>query len=316
MKLIDLHSDTVYQLYKTRDLNFRDNPKRDIDLERLKKADSLVQCISLFTSGDALTSNSWAGWMEYASFYREVMSRYPGDVRMIYSADDIDKCLEDGRQGIMMTVEDAFMCLGDVDRIRVMYDLGARMCSITWNEETCFAYPNSRDPKLDMLGLKPLGREAVLLMNELGMVFDVSHLNTGGTLEALKLSKQPVIASHSNARSVTGHPRNLTDEEIRGIAESGGVIGINLYPGFLSEDDIADIEKTERHIAHIRNVGGDGVLAIGTDFDGFSTPHQTLRKIDDMPLLAEALERMGYTEKFIEGMFFRNAMRVFREVLK
>ncbi|MBQ2770374.1 MAG: dipeptidase [Clostridia bacterium] len=314
MKLFDLHSDTVFQMYKTKDRNFHDNPSLDIDLKKLRQGDSLVQCISLFT--DELDPNTFDEWLNYAGFYQDVMAQYPDDLRMILTYQDMEDCLKDGKQGIMMTEEDCYICLGDLDRLNIMYDLGVRMCSICWNEETCFAYPNSRDNRLHNLGLKPLGREAIRRMEELGMVFDVSHLSRGGTLEALQISKNPIIASHSNARAVTDHPRNLSDEEIRGIADSGGVIGINLYPGFIDVEKKADLEKTLRHIEYLRQVGGDGVLAVGTDFDGFTTPHQDLKSPADMPLLYEALEKAGYSLDFIEGMFYKNAMRVFREVLK
>lgn len=314
MKLIDLHCDTIFQLHKTRDYHLDCNEKRNIDLDRLKKADSLVQCFALFN--DELDPDTFNSWLEFAAFHRDVIAQYPERVNMILTYDDIVKTLKENKQGSMMTVEDARICLGDLDRLNLMHDLGVRMVSLCWNGETCFAYPNSRDDRLHALPLKPLGREAVKRINDLHMVLDVSHLNRGGTLEALKLSKAPVIASHSNARAITNHPRNLSDEEIRGIADSGGVIGINLYPGFLCDDGIADFEKTEKHIAYIRKVGGDGVLAIGTDFDGFSHPHQNLRQISDMPLLIEALEQMGYKEDFIEGMFYKNAMRVFKEVLQ
>ena len=314
MKLIDLHSDTIYQLWKTRDHSLLHNPERHIDLECLKKADSLVQCFALFN--DDLYPDTFVSWLEFVDFYKSVLADYPDKANLILNYADIERTRNEGKVGIMMTVEDARICLGDLDRLNIMYERGVRMASLCWNGETCFCYPNSADPKLHMLGLKPLGREAVERINDLGMVFDVSHLNRGGTLEALSISKKPVIASHSNARAVTEQQRNLTDEEIRGIAASGGVIGVNFCPEFLSSDGEADFEKTEKHIAYLAKVGGDGVVAIGTDFDGFHHPHQGVHEVSEMPLLAEALRKMGYKESFIEGLYYKNALRVFKEVLK
>lgn len=314
MKIIDLHSDTIFQLWKTRDHNLLDNPARHIDLKRLKKADSLVQCFALFN--DELYPDTFVSWLEFVDFYKTLLAENADMANLILNYDDIERTRSEGMVGVMMTVEDARLCLNDLDRLNIMHDLGVRMVSLCWNGETCFCYPNSSDPVQHGWGLKPLGREAVERINDLHMVFDVSHLNRGGTLEALSISKQPVIASHSNARAVTEQQRNLTDEEIRGIANSGGVIGINFCPEFLSSDGEADFEKTEKHIAYLAKVGGDGVVALGTDFDGFHHPHQGVHEVSEMPLLAEALRRMGHKESFIEGLYYKNALRVFKEVLK
>ena len=314
MKLIDLHADTVSGLFVTRCTNLDCAPEMRVDLERLKKADSLVQCFSLFN--EDLDPDTFEGWKAFYAFYREILAKHEDKLAVILHYDDIARARGEGKVGVMITVEDARPCFGDVGRLDEMVAFGARILSLTWNYETCFAYPNSADKDEHLRGLKPLGRDAVERLNDLPCLLDVSHLSLGGTLEALRLARKPVVASHSNAYVVTPHQRNLTDEEIRGIADTGGVIGINLLPEFLSADGEADFEKTARHIAHIRKVGGGDVLAVGTDFDGFEHPHQDIKDVSDMPKWADWLLENGFSLDFVEGMFFKNALRVFREVLR
>ena len=161
---------------------------------------------------------------------------------------------------------------------------------------------------------KPLGIEAVQEMNRLGILVDVSHLSDAGFWDVQKYSKKPFVASHSNARSVTGHPRNLTDEMIRAVAESGGIIGLNFAPDFLGEGGASRVSDMARHVLHIREKGGSGVLALGSDFDGIGGTLE-IGGPDQFVLLWEALRKAGMSETELEGMWYGNGARVLREVL-
>ena len=163
-------------------------------------------------------------------------------------------------------------------------------------------------------GLKSFGKRMVEEMNELGMIVDVSHLSDGGFWDVAKISKKPFVASHSNARAVTNHPRNLTDSMIRTIAEKGGVIGINFCPSFLSDKKISTINGLLRHIYHIYQVGGEDVLALGSDLDGISGKIQ-LDGCDKISLLAESLKRYRMSDRVLEKMWYKNALRVFHDTL-
>lgn len=314
MKLIDMHCDTVYQLWKQGSMDFYDNRDLCIDIKRLREADSLVQCLALYN--DRIGPTEFDAWLAYAAFEKELIAAFPDDLAQVFGYDDIGRIRGAGKVGVLMTVEDARAVDGHIERIDQMAALGARILSLTWNYETCFAYPNSADPKMHAMGLKAFGREAIERLNELHVLLDVSHLSRGGTLEALSISKQPVLASHSNARALASHQRNLSDEEIRGIAETGGAIGVNFVPAFLNDDKRNTFDDIARHAKYLANVGGEGVVAFGSDFDGCSfSETDEVTHMGSMPRLYEELKKRGFTDPFLEGMFHKNLLRVFREVM-
>ena len=174
-------------------------------------------------------------------------------------------------------------------------------------------------------GLTETGIQFVEEMERLGILIDISHLNDAGIRDVFVHVKGPVIASHSNARKETGHLRNLTDEMIRSIAERGGVIGANFYPGFLVECVItaqtvkknltASVKDIVRHMKHLRQVGGIDCVALGTDFDGYDG-YVDIEHAGQMQLLADAMSREGFTSGEIEKIFSENTLRVFREAWK
>ena len=204
-----------------------------------------------------------------------------------------------------LTVEEGGILDGNLMRLDALYEKGIRILTLTWNYENCIGYPNII-PKYRQKGLKPFGLDVVSRMEELGMIIDVSHLSDGGFEDVFSHSKRTFIASHSNARQILNHPRNLTDEMIRKIAEKGGVIGLNFGGEFLQKTGRSTVEAMLPHIRHIQNVGGHEVLAIGTDFDGVEEDME-IRGCQDMPYLIQALERHGLSASEIGGICYENA---------
>lgn len=216
--------------------------------------------------------------------------------------------------GTLLTVEEGGMIDYKMDRLRHFFDKGVRLLTLTWNFDNCMGHPNSKDPQRMGLGLTPFGFEAVEEMSRLGMVVDVSHLSDGGFMDVARTVRGPFVASHSNARTLCGHPRNLTDEMLRILAEHGGVTGLNFCPDFLDEKVGCTVAAMVRHIRHIIDVAGEDVMAIGTDFDGIrgdlEIPHT-----GKLGLLYDALARGGMTARMLDKIFFGNAVRVLAEVL-
>lgn len=161
-------------------------------------------------------------------------------------------------------------------------------------------------------GLKPFGIEVVETMNALGMLIDVSHLSDGGFWDALKYSKAPVVASHSNCRTLCEHPRNLSDEMIKALADKGGIAGINLYPYFINKNGVARAEDIADHIVYMYQIGGEDVIAIGTDFDGFDEGEFEIAHMGEMRKLYDVVKRRGFTERQMEKFWNGNAMRVMK----
>lgn len=168
-------------------------------------------------------------------------------------------------------------------------------------------------------GLTERGREFVVRMEELGMIPDVSHLSDRGFYDVLAMAKKPFVASHSNARAVCPNVRNMTDDMIVNLAERGGVLGLNYCADFLEEmpagrKNPGTIAAVVRHARHIVNVGGIGVLGLGSDFDGIDT-HEELRGAESMGKLWDALKAAGFTERELDLVFCGNVLRVYRDTL-
>ncbi len=233
-----------------------------------------------------------------------------------------------GKTSALLSIEEGGCCIGSLDHLQTLYDAGARMMTLTWNHENELASPNhpckeryfSFDPKRDQEdhGLKARGVEFVEAMQDMGMLVDVSHLSDAGFYDVCRIVKGPFVASHSNARAACGCGRNLTDDMIRQLAEHGGVMGLNFCPEFLEpkdKDPRQTLEAIAAHARHIINVGGQECIGIGTDFDGigglldYGTP-------DRMVALAEGLAEKGFTQEEIEGIFYKNVLRVYDDVLR
>jgi membrane dipeptidase len=252
----------------------------------------------------------------YDNFTGE-LEKYPDHIALAHNAAGIDANRKAGKVSAILTVEEGGVLGNKIERLDEFYEMGVRLLTLTWNFENSLGFPRSLEPDAMSRGLKPFGLEVVRRMQELGMIVDVSHLSDGGFWDvalAAERGKKPFIASHSNARSIHGHPRNLTDEMLKAIADSGGIIGVNFYPLFLCGGEKAAVEQIISHINHIHKVAGIDAIAIGTDFDGFDDPHE-IPDSSKLGLLSDALSVAGYSEGEIEKICWKNAMRVIEDVL-
>jgi membrane dipeptidase len=328
MKYIDLHADTILPLLQQgEESSLFENDKTHIDIKRLQAGDALAQCFAVwlpdahFEQIDIETQFSPSSPEEDVEYINLAVDRLHREVEKnadtiawAESADDIRKNARAGKVSAILTMEDARAVNGSLENIKKFHQQGFQMIGILWNQENSFGYPNSADAALNAKGLKHFGIEGIQYMEELGIIVDVSHLNDGGITDVLKYSKNPVVATHSNARAIADHPRNLSDEFIKGIAESGGVVGVCISPRFLrgyGEED-STIEDMIRHLDHIYQVGGEDVLAIGTDFDGTSGNIE-VSSPKEMPRLFERLAAYGWPERRVEKLANSNALRIFEK---
>lgn len=325
MKYIDLHADTILPiLQQGEDSSLYENQHTHIDIKRLKEGNALAQCFAvwlpdpnfdLIDVDSRLTPTNRQEDLEYIDLavkrlHREI-SKYSEHIAWAKTAGEIKANEAAGKVSAILTLEDGRAADNSLENIDRFHKQGFRMIGILWNEENCYGFPNSTDPKINQKGLKKFGIEAIQYMDELGIITDVSHLNDGGISDVLKYSKKPVVATHSNARSIANHPRNLIDEHIKGIAESGGVIGLCISPRFLrGESNDSTIDDMIRHLDYILNVGGEDVLAIGTDFDGTSGNFE-IGSPAEMPKLFERLEAHGWPIDRIEKLAYANTLRLF-----
>ena len=326
---IDMHCDTLTQanFYMQHDL-YR-LPMQQLDVGKLKQGGAIAQffaiCLPKITTVKRmgrLYEGDWKHIRRLAGILRHTCNLHGDVIALCESARDLDKHASAGRISAVLTIEDGREVGGDMRRLSLYHRLGVRLLTLTWNYPNCFGYPNAPGGSLPTRtqmerGLTTFGKEAVEEMNRLGILIDVSHLSDGGFHDVAERSKKPFVASHSNCRALCDHPRNLTDEMIRMIAEKGGVIGLNQNPPFLYPGAIQSRkEDLIAHLKHLRDVGGIDCAALGSDFDGCSKKmHMCMEGPQDYPKLAELLLENGFTHEETEKIFHKNLERVMRDVL-
>jgi membrane dipeptidase len=317
MKIIDLHCDTLSRLVVApKGVTLIDNPF-DVDIPGLKRAGVVVQLFACYVDGKAYPSWDDA-YLAVEQMLDRLKSEQDSDLKQAFSYAEIVENIEGGRISAIATVEEGGILDGDISRISKLYDRGIRLITLTWNHENCIGYPNSPNGYEMSEGLKPFGFQVVEEMNKVGMLIDVSHLSEGGFWDCINHSRTPICASHSNARALCDHPRNLTDDMLMALAERGGVTGLNFVPDFLNPDTIAVCIDIALHAKHIIQVAGEDVVAFGADLDGFSNQKRAdwVSNVSEMELIWPYFKAVGITERQIDKICFENANRVIKEVLR
>lgn len=319
MSLIDLHCDTFWQIDENSTKQLYKNDLC-VDIKKLQQADSVAQFFACFIyitqEGDMRYAGSYEKALRMIKRAREEFSQNENDLVLATNYEQLKGNIEEGKISAFLTIEEGGILEGKLERLEELYGLGIRLMTLLWNYENCIGFPNSRDDRIMSSGLTAFGFEVIERMQSLGMLIDVSHLSDGGFYDVTRHAKRPFVASHSNARALCNHPRNLTDHMIKTLAEAGGVAGINFYPYFLQPTGVATAEDLVNHICHMMNVGGEEVVAIGTDFDGFDEGTLDMRHIGEIDRLLNAMKRRGITERQIDKIFCENALRVIREGIR
>ncbi len=329
MPWIDLHCDTIYELMRRNHGENLCENSLSVNVEGLRNAGSIAQFFAAFIyAGDFQVADGersgqtssvkidWDGAYAHAldmlRYAKKELAEHSEHLAFAGNLKDLHNNVNQKKISAFLTIEEGGILNGKMERLGALYQEGVRLMTLTWNYENCIGYPNSREEKRMMKGLKPFGFELIGEINRKGMLIDVSHLSDGGFWDVIKYSKMPVVASHSNARALCPHPRNLSDEMIRVLAGKGGVIGLNFYPYFLNGTDRAGVDDLVRHIKHMYRVGGEDVIALGTDFDGFDDAINELDGIGKLPILSDALSKQGFSERQLEKFCYGNAERMMR----
>ena len=324
---IDLHCDTaagaVYTTHKNggsaADYLYA-KPDAHLDIQRLRQAGGKAQFFACFTPpAEHFASLGFSTDREFTDAVlgavKDAAAKYPEDLRIVGTYDEYKQAVNDGVTSAFLTLEEGRPIDGKMENLDLYYDQGVRLITLTWNFKNCFGSPNSKDPVIMQEGLTPFGKDAVVYMQEKGMLVDVSHLSDGGFYDVAALSKRPFVASHSDARALCPHTRNLTDEMLKILADHGGITGLNFCPDFIDERGICTYDGVVRHARYIAETAGIDVLALGSDFDGIGGDVE----IDDvlkMPILLEKLHDGGFTYEEVEKIAWRNAERVLKDTLR
>lgn len=309
MNYIDFHCDTASRMfYKNREL-FRN--EYSVDIEKMEAGECLAQFFAMFINKKDLESPLRTASDMIDNFHKELYKNKD----YIKLASDYKTLMENRSSkkiSAFLTIEEGEALEGNISNLKFFHDKGVRLITLTWNYENSIGFPHSMKDKAS-LGLKDFGKDLVQAMNHYKMLIDVSHLNDGGFNDVLRISDYPVVASHSNSRTVKGNSRNLDDDMIRKLADRGGLMGLNFCSEFMGENKTTSIEDIKNHIRHIRNVGGIDVLALGSDFDGISNQVE-IQNVSEMDKLHQALKE-ELSEDDIEKIYYKNALRLIRDVL-
>ncbi len=324
MKVLDMHCDTISALLKKRRTgecaSLRDNDCH-VSISRMQEGDYLLQNFALFVNLKKCT-DPWQEVQELIKFYNQEILNNRDLIVPVQSFNDIMNNKENNSISAMLTVEEGGVCGGELERLDILYKQGVRMLTLTWNYENELGFPNQIACNLleTKKGLTEKGISFIQHMEELGMIVDVSHLSDAGFYDCLACSTKPFVASHSNAREICAHVRNLTDDMIRKLSDRGGVIGLNFHTDFLTKssanrDNSNVLQAIVNHARHITEIGGMECLGLGSDFDGIDT-NPELPGAHAMGKLWYALKAAGYTEGQLDKIFFGNVLRLYSDILE
>lgn len=310
MYCFDAHIDTALRLWKEEhDLALLEG---HVNLEKLERGGISAQVFAIFVPPE-FRPMALGVALEMVESVVATTRQYPKKLSLIETKTDLERAKEEGQIGVLLSLEGGEPLEESLRHLRTFFRLGVRALTLTWNHRNLLAdgVGQTSNPS----GLTNFGEKVIEAMNTWGMVVDVSHIAEPGFWHALKVSKHPVIASHSNAKALCPNRRNLTDLEIRAIADKGGVIGVNFCPDFLDPTGRASLETVISMLLYLRKVGGTEAVGLGSDFDGISTTPLGLEDVGTLGKIIQGLKARRIPESHMEKMLGLNFYRVFHEVL-
>ena len=318
----------------------------DTDLERLRLGEVGAQFWSVYIPGEIKDSGYAKVQLEQIDIARRIIERYPEALTLATSAGDVRAAFARGKIGSLLGMEGGHAIENSLGALRAYYRLGVRYMTLTHNVTLDWADAAMDAPRHN--GLTPFGKEVVREMNRLGMIVDISHVTPKVMHDVLDIAESPVMYSHSSAKALTDHPRNVPDDVLRRLAKNGGVVMVTFIPAFVSQavadwdlqvrevtkgnPSLSDVEriKTEYakthprpvatlknvadHIDHVRKTAGVDQVGIGSDFYGYPDMPQGLEDVSKFPDLFAELITRGWTDRDLAKLAGGNILRVLRQV--
>ncbi len=353
--LIDGHNDLPWEIRESRTAprdvaayNLRTRAPKHTDLQRLREGKVAAQFWSIYLPGDMQDSGYARVQLEQFDIARRMIRRYPDHLALALTAADIERNFKRGRIASLLGMEGGHAIENSLGALRSYYELGARYMTLTHNVTLDWA-----DAALDTVrhrGLTDFGKEVVREMNRLGMLVDLSHVSPAVMSNALDIAESPVIFSHSSARALTDHPRNVPDSILARLPRNGGVVMVTFVPAFVSPEAAAWDRQAQReserikaavsdtaeqrrlmdewklahpqpratlaqvadHIEHVRKVAGVDHVGMGSDFDGIDTVPEGLEDVSKFPYLFAELIRRGWSDADLKKLAGENLLRALR----
>jgi membrane dipeptidase len=325
-------------------------PKLHTDIERLRRGGVDAQFWAAYAPVETAKRGEAAQYtLEQIDLIRRMIDRYPETFELATSADDITRIVSQGKIASLIGVEGGHSIQNSLGVLRMFHSLGVRYMTLTHSDTLDWA--DAATDQARSAGLSPFGEEVVRTMNALGMLVDISHVSAETMRDALRVSRAPVIASHSSAYAVAQHPRNVPDDVLKLVAENGGVVMVNFYSGFVVPESArtmakmfdvrrelrekypndAEFEKAQEkwrrenpispgsvrtvvdHIDHIVKTAGIDHAGLGSDFDGITMVPRQLEDVSCYPYITQELLNRGYSREDIHKVLGGNFLRAFRQ---
>lgn len=302
LRVFDGHCDTALALYEKRE-GLRDNSGH-VSLRRAEALDGYAQFFAFFTTRGPVDPETYFGRL-YQNFQKQLTANAE-TVSLCRQAEQVEAALDQGKLAALLSIEGAEAIGCDPGKLEWAKELGIRMIGLTWNDENALACSH-----LTGGGLTAQGREFVKRAQKLGLVIDVSHCSERTFWDVCDIAERPIAASHSNARVVWDHSRNLTDEQYRALCDLGGTAGLNFYTAFLGPEPV-NLDAAVRHLEHFAALG-EGHVALGGDWDGCDSLPAGISGIDGCRTLKECLLERGWTREQTDRVFYGNLMGVLKQ---
>lgn len=301
MRIIDAHSDALLKIWRNpTKVRFRDSHELHTNLNRLQAGQVTVQFFAIFVPSHVNSDQKFQAALEQIDlFHSEIITKH-SVMKHITSWQDIYK-LQSHEIGAILTLEGADAFGDDLVKLRLLYQLGVMSIGITWNHANLCA-DGVGEPR--GAGLTQLGKQVVEMNNEHQVLTDVSHLSESAFWDVMNIAKYP-IATHSNAKAICDHPRNLTDQQAQQLFQQNGIVGVVFYPLFLRSNGVADIHDIIRHIDHFCSIGGVSRIGFGSDFDGID---KRVDRLEDASMYSQLIDELlqHYKEEEVKGFAYQN----------
>lgn len=308
--IADTHCDTIIRVMETKSNIYKN--ELHADLQRMMKYGGYIQFFAACINPENGQAYALKKIIKAVDALYGQMEIYNEFISLCHNYKEIENALKLNKVAAILAVEGGDALQGDLSVLRILYRLGVRSMTLTWN------YRNEISDGImegEMAGgLTLFGKDVVREMNRLGMLIDLSHISEKGFCDAVELSEDPVILSHSNAKRLCNHVRNASDKQLIVVRDCGGVVCVNFCPDFLNDSGEAAICDIIRHIEYMAGLIGIEHVGIGSDFDGISKLPVGVGGVQGIETVFNELYRLNYPEEYIEKLVGKNVLRLIKEV--
>ena len=305
IRLFDGHCDTAYLLWTQKEPLLQNTCHVDLVKARAFSAYAQVFAFCSYAGADDVPPCTREEYLTVPlAILREEVRKNGNRIGFAATAAEIKELNGQGKVAALLSVEGPEVVGCDPDRLPRLRAAGFRMSTLTWNADNALAGCHSGDK-----GLTDRGRAYVRAAQENNIIIDVSHLSASSFWDVVDVTMKPIAASHSNCRALCDHSRNLTDDQLRAIAETGGTVGLNLYQPFLGEN--ADFGSLRAHLEHLLTLCGEAHVALGGDLDGCDMLPRGFRDLTDYAAFHTYLNCCGYSDELLDCIFYDNLYRLF-----